>query len=182
MTSLCNWLPWTPSVLTLKLVKANRAAYCASNSTATYMIQTDIGIGGGGDWNLKSESTFPFALAGKKSIKRWAIRWTLGCVNPASWLPLAAGRKFTQLRAHLIAQALFCSHCHKTFLWYFASRLQTGLYKASWNEWFVVGEPFWASVCLCRNLMVVYPLVCNAEYCRKMHPLDDNDGKSWNES
>ena len=110
MTSLCNWLPWTPSVLTIKLVKANRAAYCASNSTATYMIQADIGIGGGGDWNLKSESTFPFALAGKKSIKRWAIRWTLGCVNPASWLPLAAGRKFTQLRAHLIAPALFCSH------------------------------------------------------------------------
>ena len=24
-------------------------------------------------------------------IQRLAIRWALGCVNPASWLPLAAG-------------------------------------------------------------------------------------------
>ena len=32
-----------------------------------------------------------------------AIRWALGCVNPASWLPLAAGREFTQPRDHLMA-------------------------------------------------------------------------------
>ena len=30
-----------------------------------------------------------------------AIRMSPGCVNPASWLPLAVGREFTQLRAHL---------------------------------------------------------------------------------
>ena len=35
-------------------------------------------------------------------IQRWAIRWSLGCVNPASWLPLATGCEFTQPRAHLI--------------------------------------------------------------------------------
>ena len=29
-----------------------------------------------------------------------AIRWSLGCVNPASWLPLAAGCEFTQPRDH----------------------------------------------------------------------------------
>ena len=28
----------------------------------------------------------------------WAKEWTLGCVNPASWLPLAVGGEFTQLR------------------------------------------------------------------------------------
>ena len=30
--------------------------------------------------------------------------WALRCVNPASWLPLAAGRELTQPRAHLLAQ------------------------------------------------------------------------------
>ena len=29
--------------------------------------------------------------AGKDCIQRWAIRWALGCVNPASWPYLAAG-------------------------------------------------------------------------------------------
>ena len=37
-------------------------------------------------------------------IQRWAIRWALGCVNPVSWLPLAAGREVTQPRTYLIAQ------------------------------------------------------------------------------
>ena len=34
-----------------------------------------------------------------------AERWTLGCVNPASWLPMAAGGELTQprARAHLLA-------------------------------------------------------------------------------
>ena len=30
--------------------------------------------------------------------------WSLGCVNPASWLPLAAGARFTQPRDHSFAQ------------------------------------------------------------------------------
>ena len=30
--------------------------------------------------------------------------WTLGCVNPSSWLPLAAEREFTQPRVHSFAQ------------------------------------------------------------------------------
>ena len=30
-------------------------------------------------------------------------RWSLGCVKPASWLPLAVEGKFTQPRAHLLA-------------------------------------------------------------------------------
>ena len=32
-----------------------------------------------------------------------AIRWSLGCMNPASWLTLAAGDEFTQHKAHLLA-------------------------------------------------------------------------------
>ena len=32
-----------------------------------------------------------------------AKRWTLGCMNPASWLPLAAGGMLMQPRAHLLA-------------------------------------------------------------------------------
>ena len=37
-------------------------------------------------------------------IQRWAVRWALGCMNSAYWLPLAVKREFTQPRAHLIAQ------------------------------------------------------------------------------
>ena len=39
-----------------------------------------------------------------RSVQRWAETWALSCVNPAPWLPLAAGREFTQPRARLIAQ------------------------------------------------------------------------------
>ena len=37
-------------------------------------------------------------------MQGWDIRRALGCVIPASRLPLAAGREFMQPRAHLIAQ------------------------------------------------------------------------------
>ena len=37
-------------------------------------------------------------------IQGCAKEWTLGCMNPASWLPLAAGCKFTQPRDHSFAQ------------------------------------------------------------------------------
>ena len=50
------------------------------------------------------------------NVQRWAIRWALGCVNPASWVPLATGHGFTQPRVHLLAQekvdmndGLFCT-------------------------------------------------------------------------
>ena len=36
-------------------------------------------------------------------VQKWAIRWSLGCVNPASWLPLTTWGEFTQPRAHLLA-------------------------------------------------------------------------------
>ena len=41
-------------------------------------------------------------------VQGWAKGWALGCVNPASWLPLAARHEFTQPRAHLIAQLYIC--------------------------------------------------------------------------
>ena len=54
-------------------------------------------------------------------VEIWAIRWALGCVNPASWLPLAAaGRKLTQPRALLVANIctydgdLQCMRRHRT--------------------------------------------------------------------
>ena len=37
-----------------------------------------------------------------------AKRWTQGCVNPASWLPLATGGMFTQPRAHLLPDPCTC--------------------------------------------------------------------------
>ena len=37
-------------------------------------------------------------------MQGWAKEWSLGCVNPASWLPLAAGGEFTQPRDHSLAQ------------------------------------------------------------------------------
>ena len=42
--------------------------------------------------------------ADKIVLQRRVIRWAPGCVNPASWFPLAAGDKLTQPKAHLIAQ------------------------------------------------------------------------------
>ena len=38
------------------------------------------------------------------TLQGWAKEWALGCVYPASWLPLAAGGEFTQPRAHSFAQ------------------------------------------------------------------------------
>ena len=37
------------------------------------------------------------------TVQGWAKEWSLGCVIPASWLPLAAGGEFTQPTAHLLA-------------------------------------------------------------------------------
>ena len=37
-------------------------------------------------------------------LHTWTKNWTLGCVNPASTLPLAAGGEFTQPRDHSFAQ------------------------------------------------------------------------------
>ena len=37
-------------------------------------------------------------------VQGWAKEWTLGCVNPASWLSLAAGGEFMQPRDHSFAQ------------------------------------------------------------------------------
>ena len=37
------------------------------------------------------------------NIQGSAKRWALGCVIPASWVPLAAEREFTQPRVHLLA-------------------------------------------------------------------------------
>ena len=39
----------------------------------------------------------------KVQVQGSAKRWTPGCVNPASGLPLAVVGEFTQLRAHLLA-------------------------------------------------------------------------------
>ena len=43
------------------------------------------------------------ATCGGVQVQGWAKEWALGCVNPASWLPLAAGGEFTQPRAHSFA-------------------------------------------------------------------------------
>ena len=44
------------------------------------------------------------------TVQRWAKKCSLGCVNPASWLPLAAGHEFTQPRANLLADpcTIYC--------------------------------------------------------------------------
>ena len=48
----------------------------------------------------------------------WAELKSIGCVNPASWLPLATGSEFTQPRGHSFAQpckVLFCSRLLEIF-------------------------------------------------------------------
>ena len=37
------------------------------------------------------------------NVQGWAKELNLGCVNPASWLPLASGGEFMQPTAHLLA-------------------------------------------------------------------------------
>ena len=46
-------------------------------------------------------------------LQGWAKEWTLGCVNPTSWLPPTAGGEFTQPRAHSFAH-LCTSECKLT--------------------------------------------------------------------
>ena len=43
--------------------------------------------------------------------QRSAEKWALGCVNPASWFPPAAGGEFTQPRVHLLADP--CTYISK---------------------------------------------------------------------
>ena len=38
------------------------------------------------------------------NVQGWAKEWSLGCVNPASWLPLYAWCEFTQPRHPFFAQ------------------------------------------------------------------------------
>ena len=45
-----------------------------------------------------------------KNVQGWAKEWALGCVNPASWFPLAAGVEFTQPRVHLLLSADPCTN------------------------------------------------------------------------
>ena len=43
-------------------------------------------------WMVAHARIFSFrALQTSQKIQEWAKEWTLGCVNPASWLPLASG-------------------------------------------------------------------------------------------
>ena len=51
-----------------------------------------------------TRTTLPHTVQG--SAKRWA----LGCVNPAFWIPLAAGGVFTEPRVYLLANP--CTHTH----------------------------------------------------------------------
>ena len=48
-----------------------------------------------------SESEYDTPPSG--NIQGSAKEWSLGCVIPASWLPLAAGARFTQPRDHSLA-------------------------------------------------------------------------------
>ena len=41
-----------------------------------------------------------------------AKEWSIGCVIPVSWLPLAAAARFTQLRVHSLAYS-----CMYVLLW-----------------------------------------------------------------
>ena len=56
---------------------------------------------------------FPFFVCKHKLIQGWAKEWALGCVNPASWLPPAAGGEFTQPRTHSFAH--LCSWTASVF-------------------------------------------------------------------
>ena len=52
-----------------------------------------------------------------RTLQGWEKKWALGCVNPASWLPPAAGGEFTQPRAHSFAH-LETFHFFKNLCWH----------------------------------------------------------------
>ena len=57
--------------------------------------------------------SFVYSAKYKHYLLQESVRkWSLGCVNPASSLPLAAGHEFTQPRAHSFA--LPCTGSHRT--------------------------------------------------------------------
>ena len=63
-------------------------------------------------------------------IQGSAKRWALGCMNPASWLPMAMGREFTQPRDYLtIAQPCSPNCTSKHFnLWRSGQGLQAVIF------------------------------------------------------
>ena len=47
----------------------------------------------------------------EENIQRSDKKWSLGCVNPASWFTLAAGGKFTRPRVNLLADPSMRTQC-----------------------------------------------------------------------
>ena len=76
-------------------------------------LQTDVGEGSrmannlidhlGPPMRIESGNESSLSIFPTTSIQGSAKSWSISCVNPASWLPLAAGGEFTQPRAHLLA-------------------------------------------------------------------------------
>ena len=55
-------------------------------------------------YNPNSGACCDFIPKSFLDIQRWAKEWMVGCVNTASWLPLAAGCEFSQPRARSFGQ------------------------------------------------------------------------------
>ena len=66
-------------------------------------------------------------LRGMPFTERWALRWALGCVNTASWLPLAVGREFMQPRAYIFADPFM--HVYRDLQNKFSKETLTRQYK-----------------------------------------------------
>ena len=117
------------------------------------------------------------------SLQTWKKRWRLGCVNPASWLLLAAGGELTQpslrlflhvctSRVHLLAYARMTiplailpafeiyARCRCCYFWFVSTRE-----RGSEKEWFKTHP---------HNFMPV----CN-KFKQHLHPDPDIWQSSW---
>ena len=68
------------------------------------------GTGQGVECGVRNTASLGRVLKGSR-VQGWAKEWSLGCVIPASWTPLAAGARFMQSRDHFVADPCGCHMC-----------------------------------------------------------------------
>ena len=93
----CIWSPWDPHWALFEYAAPCAICACLPSSLSLDTHEPTS------HHDSRHGLYFPRDQQTRERVQRWTIGWALGCVNAASWLYLAVGRKFMQTRAHLIA-------------------------------------------------------------------------------
>ena len=117
----------------------------------------------------------------RHSVQGWAKEWPLGCENPASLLPLAAGGEFTQPRDYSFAHP--CTRlgeniCHATGNHFFYSTYSS-LYFQKKNKNY--GEDFATRYISLRHAKAMYKLKNGLQLkCRSDKSQRRKEKNDWN--